>query len=145
MKYRKGYKYQLAEDEIFYTNICPPENIVTQFIELTAGGVLTVKSGYAWDGASGPTIDTVNAMRGPCAHDALYQLMRMKLIAGSLRYLADDFMYQCLIEDGMSQFRASLWRREVGKFAGFAADPKRVKKVYEAPAPKYLLKRKLDI
>jgi len=145
MKYRKGYKYQLAEDEIFYTKIFPLVDIKTQFIELTTSGVLTVKSGYAWDGASGPTIDTVNAMRGPCAHDALYQLMRMKLIAGSLRYLADDFMYQCLIEDGMSQFRASLWRREVGKFAGFAADPKRAKKVYEAPAPKYLLKRKLDI
>jgi len=145
MKYRKGYKYQLAEDEIFYTNICPPENIATQFIELTAGGVLTVKSGYAWDGASGPTIDTVNAMRGPCAHDAFYQLMRMQLLRSLWRKKADNFMYKCLIEDGMSKLRASLWRREVGKFAGFAADPKRVKKVYEAPAQKYLLKRKLDI
>ena len=72
-------------------------------------------------------------MRGPCAHDALYQLLRMGLLDPIWRESADDFMYKCLREDGMSKLRSFLWRREVGKFAGFAADPKNVKEVHQAP------------
>ena len=146
MKYRKGYKYQLAEDEVFYTNIKCGKDITTQFITLDRQGVLIVKSGYAWDGASGPTIDTITAMRGPCAHDALYQLIRMGELQKIDRQAADNFMYQCLIEDGMWKLRATFWRREVKKFASFAADPKNVKKVYVAPSKKYIQpKRRLDI
>jgi hypothetical protein len=133
MKYRKGYKYQLAEDEYFQTKIYPVSDIKTQFIELYTDGLLIVRSGYAWDGASGPTIDTKSAMRGPLAHDALYQLMRWKLLDKSVRPLADDLMYTCLLEDRMMKWRAYFWHREVGKFAGFAADPKNRKRVYEAP------------
>ena len=136
MKYRKGYKYQLAEDECFQTEIFPEVDIKTQFIELYTDGKLIVRSGYAWDGASGPTIDTKNAMRGPLGHDALYQLMRHGLLGRDCRPLADDLMYKCLLEDGMFSWRAYMWRREVGILADFAADPKNKKKVYEAPKSK---------
>lgn len=133
MKYRKGYKYQLAEDEVFITGIHPHATIVTKFIELRANGRLLVKSGYAWDGPSGPTIDTANAMRGPLAHDALYQLMRYNFLDRGLRPAIDKFMYDCLREDGMSVFRAKLWYRSVRRFASWAAHPKNKKRVYEAP------------
>ena len=133
MKYRKGYKYQLAEDEVFQTNIYPSHDIKTQFIDLYMDGKLVIKSGYAWDGASGPTVDTPSSMRGSLVHDALYQLMRQGKILRRWRHNVDDFMLKCLLEDKMWPCRAKLWRREVGKFAGFATNPKNKKKVYEAP------------
>lgn len=133
MKYRKGYDYQLAEMETFQTDFNPPKDIVTEFITLTTSGELIIKSGYAWDGASGPTIDTKSSMRGSLAHDALYQLIRNGHLPNSLRNQADDFFYKCLIKDKMFKWRAMIWRREVKKYAGFAADPKSIKKVYEAP------------
>ena len=52
------------------------------FVEL-AGGVLTVKQGFRWDGASTfwKTIGVSNnrkwMLRGSCMHDSLYDLMRM--------------------------------------------------------------------
>jgi hypothetical protein len=131
MKYRKGYKYQLAADEVFETRITPPQGIDTEFISLSVNGVLKVKQGYAWDGPSGPTWDRKENMRGSLAHDALYQLMRNELLPGRWRPDADAYMCQCCIEDGMRKYWAKLYQRELGKFAGFAADPRNVKKIYE--------------
>ena len=76
MKYRKGYKYQLADDYTIQIDTKPPEEIETQFISLSIDGLLTIKDGYAWDGPSGPTIDTPNFMTPSLVHDAIYQLMR---------------------------------------------------------------------
>ena len=145
MKYRKGYKYQLAEDEIFYTDIRCGVEIETQFITLNVDGVLTVKSGYAWDGPSGPTFDRKTNMRGSVAHDALYQLIRQKWLGEAWRENADDYIAECWIKDGMWKWLANSEKKALKKFAAFAADPTNVKKVYEAPAKKYMLKRKLDI
>lgn len=133
MKYRSGYKYQLAEDEIFKIPIQPETKIATEFIELHPDGKLIIKAGYAWDGPSGPTFDTRSSMRGSLAHDALYQLIRLELLPEWRRLEADDVIYECLIADGMWRVRAWLWRRELKKFAGFAADPKNRKKIYVAP------------
>jgi hypothetical protein len=41
--------------------------------------------GYAWNGPSGPTLDTRNFMRGSLVHDALYQLMREGRMDNGLR------------------------------------------------------------
>ena len=133
MQYRKGYKYQLAADEVFLTKIFAGKDIDTQFISLSKDGTLIVKSGYAWDGPSGPTLDRKTNMRGSLAHDALYQLVRQELLAKSWRPRCDDYMQQCCIEDGMWKSWARLYRRELKKFAAFAADPKNAKKVYQAP------------
>ena len=132
MKYRKGYKYQLAEDEVFIVPIHQPP-IQTQFINLI-DGVLKIKSGYAWDGPSGPTIDTKNSMRGSLVHDALYQLMRQKHLGkDAYRGIADWELYEVLVADKMWKWRARGWYKGVRKCAGPAADPKNKKKVYEAP------------
>ena len=81
IKYRSGYKYWLAEEYQVKVSIIPENNVpkdktTKSFIELTTDGVLTIKKGYAWDGPSGPTLDTKNSMRASLFHDALYQLMR---------------------------------------------------------------------
>jgi len=74
--YKGGYKYQLKEDYVTETRITPPTPIQTEYIALTSQGRISIKRGYAWDGPSGPTIDTLNFMRGSIVHDALYQLIR---------------------------------------------------------------------
>lgn len=133
MKYRSGYKYQLADDERCQVSIRSLQEIDTEFISLTRTGLLTVKRGYAWDGPSGPTIDTKSSMRGSLIHDALYQLIREGHLPAWDRNRADDELYRLCVEDGMWKWRAALWRREVRKFAAGAASPKHIKQVLIAP------------
>lgn len=83
------------------------ENIDTGFIALTTTGELTVKNRYAWDGPSGPTVDTKSFMRGSLVHDALYQLMREKhLDHEKYRKFADDLLKEMCLADGMAKLRA---------------------------------------
>jgi hypothetical protein len=118
MKYRAGYKYQVVEDDECMTRIFPGENIDTPFISLSVLGKLTAKAGYAWDGPSGPTFDTPNAMRASLFHDCLYQLMRQKHIpTNGNRKLADEILRDVARADGMSKFRSGIWYTAVQKFA----------------------------
>lgn len=105
--YRKlrHYKYQLTDDYTHTLKI-KDHQIDHPMIELTPEGRLTVKQGYAWDGPSGPTIDTSTFMRGALVHDVLYQLIRLKHLDFSLREFADDLLKQICRQDGMSRFRA---------------------------------------
>ena len=63
IRYRSEYKYQLASEYRIKIPILPTGDIVTEFIDLDTGGELTVKNAYAWDGPSGPVIDTPENMR----------------------------------------------------------------------------------
>jgi hypothetical protein len=61
----KRYKYQLLRDYKYQTAIRLNHDVKIQgFITLSINGLLTIAKGYAWDGPSGPTIDTKNFMRG---------------------------------------------------------------------------------
>lgn len=105
--YKSGYKYQLKEPYSVTIPIKPTAGIASEFISLSADGTLSINSGYAWDGPSGPTIDTLNFMRGSLVHDALYQLMRERgLDADFHREAADRLLQQHCKEDGMSSVRA---------------------------------------
>lgn len=127
--YRKitGYKYQLMEEFIIDTAVFPDANIVNPFMCLLATGRLIIKKGYAWDGPSGPTIDTENFMRGSLVHDALYQLIRESKISKIYRGYADRLLRHLCIEDGMSNFRAWYVYWSVRKFAGYAVKGKKEK------------------
>jgi len=111
--YRRGYKYQLAEAYTLRTPILPPQRIVTEWIELDQNGWLTLRRGYAWDGASGPTIDTPDSMRPSLVHDGFYQLMADGLLGLEHREAVDDFFLQLLLEDGMLPPRAQVWHTAV--------------------------------
>ena len=100
MKYKKGYKYILAEDYRIFLGIA--DEVENPFIKIN-NGILTIKSGYAWDGATG-AIDTKNFMRGSLVHDALYQLIGEEKFSD--RKFADDTLRKICREDGMSSFRA---------------------------------------
>ncbi len=88
--------------------------------------MVTIKRGYAWDGPSGPTIDTKNFMRGSLIHDFLYQCIREGLLGKGYRKFADQLLRDMCREDGMSWFRASYIYLGVRFFAGFAVEPKQV-------------------
>lgn len=132
IKYRSGYKYQLAEDYTIRVELIG-YSIDTQFIKLTPIGVLLIRSGYAWDGPSGPAIDSMSAMRGSLVHDAIYQLMRMALLPIGERGYSDQLLEDICLEDGMNPVRAEIWRKGVSLFAESAASPENVKEVFEAP------------
>ena len=106
MTYRElhGYKYELMEDVCIPTKIKGP--IVTKYGSVLEN-MLIIRDGYAWDGPSGPTIDTATFMRGSLVHDFYYQLMREgRISAYYWREYADQELRRICIEDGMNKFRA---------------------------------------
>jgi hypothetical protein len=132
--YNGGYKYQLKKSYTVTINIKPLESIYTEYIQLDTEGVLTITEGYAWDGPSGPAIDTKNFMRGSLVHDALYQLMREKhLDNGTYRDAADRQLQKICLEDGMSTVRAWWVYEAVHRGGDPAADPARKRPVVYAP------------
>jgi len=133
--YKGGYKYQLKEDYVTETRITPPTPIQTEYIALTSQGRISIKRGYAWDGPSGPTIDTLNFMRGSIVHDALYQLIREgHLEEGKYREPADRLLQKMCIEDGMSKLRAWWVYQGVRLGGGPAVDPAHDKPLTWAPS-----------
>lgn len=132
IKYRKGYKYQLAETYSVQTCICGYD-IDTEFIRLAPNGLLTILKGYAWDGASGPTWDSPCSMRPSLIHDAIYQLIRAGLLPADKRDEGDKILKKTCLEDGMWRTRVAYWYWGVCNFAAFAADPATDRKIYIAP------------
>ena len=134
ISYRSEYKYQLASEYRLKIPILPAEDIDTEFIDLDTSGELTVKNAYAWDGPSGPVIDTPENMRASLVHDALYQLMRNKeLNARTHRKTADGLFRDICKDDGVSSFRANVYYRALRKFGKPAASPENKKKIHRAP------------
>lgn len=118
--YKEGYKYQLHGDHSVVTAIIPARSIHSEYISLSTIGLLTMKRGYAWDGASPPAIDTKNFIRGSLYHDALYQLMREHGLDHCHREEADQLLRTICREDGMSAIRA-WWVYAAVRFGGGAA------------------------
>lgn len=106
-KYRslRKYKYQLIEAYQIQTGIIPERNIYTDFIDLSDTGTLSIKSLYAWDGASG-AIDTDTIMEASLVHDAFCQLIAEGRLDKSYRKQADKLLRDLCIINGMCALRA---------------------------------------
>jgi len=120
ISYRKGYKYQLAKDFVIHTGI-KDHPFFIEYIGLCRDGLLLIKTGYAWDGCSGPTRDDKTNMRGGLVHDALYQAIRLGYLPGYHRKTADSLLKRICIEDGMWRIRAWWYFEGVDHFAKHAA------------------------
>ena len=131
--YRQGYKYQLAEGYVTRTRIRVPQAVSTRFIRLDPDGTLTIRADYAWDGPSGPTIDTPSAMRASLEHDAKYQLIRFGLILSDWKKTADQEYLETLKEDGALGIRARLHYWALGLFGADATRPHAEPQVLYAP------------
>ena len=133
IKYSKGYKYFLREDYIINLPVFPKEVIQCEFFSLSTKGELRIYRRYAWDGASGPTIDTKSTMRGALVHDVGYQAIRLGLLPVWYREVFDKLLHDICREDGMAWFRADLWWKTVEVFGASAAEPRSEPKIYTAP------------
>ena len=116
MKYRvlKGYKYDTQADE--HLDIEIYEKAHNDYIWLEDGHLVILK-GYAWDGASGPTIDDKTNMKASLIHDALYQLMREELIERTHRKYIDQLFRDICLTNGMNRFRAWYYYKAVRMFS----------------------------
>lgn len=107
------------------------------FIELY-DGILTVKKGYRWDGASTPW-NTLNIadnrefyLRCSCIHDTMYDLMRMGYLHSDRvtygwddsgwrnRLIADILLYMIVVEDGRDKWFAQNVDFEFVRAGGFS-------------------------
>jgi hypothetical protein len=117
-KVKRHYKYKTAYDCVYQDKRFENLFITAPFI-IIKDSVLTVKAGYAWDGPSGPTVDTPSFMEGSCIHDALYQLIRMKVLPPAFRAKADDILEEVCVKRGkMWKLRAKWVRWGVGTWFG---------------------------
>lgn len=132
MKYQRGFKYQLVANESIFVEWLVDYEIDLPFIKLKEG-ILTGIAGYAWDGPSGPTIDTKSFMRPSLFHDIGYQLMRLELLPRELREKFDDLLVELCLEDGMLWIRTKWVHLGVDRFAASAAHPDHIRRVLTAP------------
>lgn len=143
IKYRDGYKYQLAVDYSIKIKMRPKKVVAEKFIELDMKGNLTILEGYAWDGASGPVRDTKQNMRASLIHDALYQLMRLgRLKADIYKEKADKLFEKVCIEDGVTPATAEMHYLVLRAGGKDATDPKNKKPVHRAPKRKSRRRKK---
>ena len=120
---RGKYKYVLAVPYEYETDYAGTDG-GNPFVRLHPDGRLAIAQEYAWDGPSGPAIDTNNFMRGSLVHDALYQLMRERVLDyKSDREHADRILRDIVREDGMSRLRAWWVYRSLRWFGEKAARP----------------------
>ena len=130
--YKKGYKYQLVENYKVHIDIDLPVSSLaeSEFLRLeyvSEGiGLLTTKSGYAWNGVSGPTRTDSTNIRASLIHDALYQLIREGLLGINYRKQADIIFRKCCKEDGMCSFRRNYYYAFVRAFGSVCFDEKKV-------------------
>ncbi len=76
LHYSGGYKYQLRKHAVEFD--CPELaawQYFGRFLSLT-NGVMRFEVGYAWDGLSGPMIDTPDAMPAGLGHDGGAEISR---------------------------------------------------------------------
>jgi hypothetical protein len=101
-----NYKYKLEVTYITKLDFAPKNDIISEYVCFNTAGILVIRKGYAWDGASGPAINTKNFLRGSLEHDALYQLLMLGLLPQSYRLDADKRLRDTCIADGMWKIRA---------------------------------------
>ena len=123
MKYyeMKSFRFQVAEDtELELVNAMELPDVEFEWFT-KSGNTIKIKKGYAWDGASGPTIDTKDTIRASLIHDCYYQAMRLGLVHKQFRKVADKELRDQMIKAGCWKIRAKLWYLAVRLFAASSA------------------------
>lgn len=132
---RHHWKYVLDEEYSAQTPISTGACLETGFMRLLEDGELEVYAGYAWDGPSGPTVDTPTVMRGSLEHDVFYDLMRRGVLALSWRE-AVDARLRAVIEEDVTTVARTRMGRKLGKLRAryFYWAVRRFAKKYADPA-----------
>lgn len=126
IRFASGYAYQLRETCIIDApELIGAPRVTAPWYSIYDGKIL-ICGGYAWDGASGPAIDTLNFMRGSLAHDVAYQALREGHLPPEFREPADRMLRRIVLEDGMWAIRAWWVYHAVRLGGGPGADPANV-------------------
>lgn len=131
--FSSGYKYQVRKDYHIKLDIIPFAPISLDHVNMQMDGSLIIKEGYAWNGASGPTWDSLSSMIGSLVHDVIYQLIRLGLIDPGYKEYGDKILHDCCTEDGMMGIRADYWRWAVLTFGKGSCRPSSEPKIEVAP------------
>ena len=113
IKYRnvRLYKYELLKSYVLQTDLRGFQGQAIQHkkpkIHITPDGSLAIFGGYLWDGPSGIARDTLSFMRASLVHDALYHLLRERVLPKKKRKYADGLMRAICLQDGMNIARAA--------------------------------------
>jgi len=121
----QGYKYEFLSPYGHDVNPArfPCRNPDNGYLTVR-GRLLIAHKGYAWDGASGPALDTPTIMRASLIHDAMYQCIRDEHVApehaAQARAYADAVFRRVCLADGMWRVRA-WWVWAAVRLFGWAA------------------------
>ena len=121
-----GYKYTVAEGFSVYLPSFFDVDLETRHFWIY-DGKLTVCSGYAWDGASGPTWDTDDTLTPSLVHDVLYQAIRSGILPENRRIDADIEFYRMMRERAsgfLGHLRAFYFFAGVRAFGWLSVRPK---------------------
>ncbi|PPC85928.1 MAG: hypothetical protein CTY37_07135 [Methylotenera sp.] len=139
LDYVKSDVYLVHAKYIATTPVKPQQSVITGVVDLSADGVLTIHPRFDFS-ANFPAINTWDAIRGACEHDAFYWLMKNGYLSYEFRRLIDYFFYWRLVKDGMPKFRARYWWHAV-RLGGESALRSAPPEVRYAPQPPKLIER----
>ena len=96
------YKY-ITATQVEHTLKKPlePGVCIYNLVDVFDGNRLVIYPGYAWDGPSGPAVDTPKFMLPSLVHDVLYQMMREGVIPPDYKRHADKEMRRLAKATGM--------------------------------------------
>jgi hypothetical protein len=100
MKYWSGYKYVVAEDFTILTDI-KNYTVADTLSALQPDGSLTIKRGYAWDGNSGPCLDSRSSLMASCVHDVLCDYINLGWLPDYLQPVVDQEYYNLCVANKM--------------------------------------------
>lgn len=103
----KKYPFQVIREITIEKTGIIGFDVVTEYIVLDKSGNLTIKAGYAWDGATS-TITNIEFLLGSLVHDAFYQLMRNGRILRHLRRKVDRLLVTIIRVNGMWRIKAAV-------------------------------------
>lgn len=101
------YRWKLTENHIHRLDNCQMDDVGALKWATLKCGQLTIFEGYAWDGASGPALDSMSMARASLIHDVLYQLIAADMLPKKPWKLhADRELRRIMREDGASWIRS---------------------------------------
>lgn len=117
MKYTE-YKYKFKVEENFSIKLPYKIPDFEHQYASSKDSILSIKKGYAWDGASGPIINTRDTLVASLVHDVLYQAMRLNLIKSNSenKKIADKIFFEILKMHGVNSIRRKVWYLAVRLF-----------------------------
>lgn len=126
--FEKGYKYRVYFDYEIQTQMFG-FSVEDYWYRLTPDGKLWIRAGYAWDGASGPTIDNDTTYVNSLVHDVFFQMQRKGQLPHEPCFdVSNNELERIGIISGMLRLRAYWWKKIVSALgsANAAVQPDKV-------------------